>query len=58
MARDHALPQQPTHGFFTNASGINVVGSVLNDIQGDFHHHAEGNGCLLSGMSSLTEMTS
>ena len=45
---DHARPQeQPTRGFFTNASGINVIGSVLNDIHGGVHHHAEkvGNGC-------------
>jgi hypothetical protein len=48
---NHALPhlEQPTHGgFFTNASGINITDSVLTDIRGDFHLHAEktGNGLL------------
>ena len=52
---DHVLPQkQPAHGSFTEAHDFNIIGSVLNDIQGDVYYNTDKTGnCLLPGLFSI-----
>ena len=51
---DHVVPQeQPPRSNFTEAHDFNIIGSVLNDIQGDVYYNAEKTGnSLLPGLFS------
>ena len=42
--RSDGTNQLSTNGFFTNAQRFSIIGSVLNDVSGDFHQHTEKTG--------------